>query len=1328
MLGALAIGLILASAAPSGLAQATAVPRPNRVLHYFVIDHSSSMNRSAHYSPNEKAGRGREESLWECLLFDRAQDGRLDGSGNQRNALDRGWLDDCLRASNVPTDGTSDVRIELFNQVAPGRKIIGARPSGPEWRHEVSKWSKNSHSDVCEFLLNKVGPPNDLHGGDPEGTALWDALLGAIQTTRDCARHYDRINIYLFTDGLDTSSRAKGGVVNVEREWRALASQHTHVWLLELPIGEAKEKPPLRPELPFPGSGSGDVCPDNRHIRVERPELGRLVSARADLAPDPRAALPYLTTPQSVTLMVDLEGLGIADLERLSDEKKPLLRLRFDPKEPQDCQITVTPQTLRLQKGGQTVTLTANNLELARRGVTGALHCSLTNWPPSGQATDQELVQVNFLPASWDLAFNSAREDAAHPIVPIVTDVKTMMSADRWPAKQPMACEVQYTCSEEVEVSWDFGDGTQQTTGSRKAMHTWSKADTYTISVTCKPKAAGATAVTKTTSMRVFDIDARMTANDQDVRSGDVVVFTASLSEKGKPDSAIEIKAADWKVGSGSYAHDKAVCSRFEHKFMELGELVTECRALTDYGYWTIPLKVVVTTERFVQLTNVPLDVYAGTSTKFEARLHHGDPKDKLEWTFASDGQDGKCNLTMRPDSAGCTPLEFEVPRSWKGQGKVSVRVISVDQPTASREKDVAEESFHIVAAGLHKRRYPESDGVVVIGQDKQYEVQFTGSDAAKVEAVQWEFQKPGSQQWESAGPPRPVHAGESRSDWSFSITAEKAMDWLKGDKRALVRATPIINGQRDDRNSQEWSEAVRLPYISYVFERDNVPAGGQMEIGAPVCVHVSPDSEMFIDTVTVHWGDGGSPGRLLRTGDRLVGEHRYAYLIENPGRVVQAMIQRIDGETITKTIPTLRHADPGFRFVPTAIASVHLSRQVQLTIEPYPAYVRETHWSRVIKDASGNKRNKPVGVANRAATWIADEPGTESIAVTVVLKEGYGEAISLDTSYEVEASDTVKGSLTIEDERAIPGTIKIKFVPDSESDWVSIDVAVLRKDLDGNPIGERIDPVKGENGQTVFDFPIKKGEFGEYSFVAWAHRLATKNNMLTRVAVVNGTTHLPYRDNQWLLWLCVFVGTLGFGTIWMWASLLQQAPRKWTIGAAYVPRTDPSSMDYRTHRLRNKLKIGEGQWMQRWKMWQWKKELELSTGEIATLAGPGVSDEIRDRFNKAEENQGQKITINPAGLTAVEPWTRNRWAQAPETGSAGEEDVHVQRGIASTDPSWADESKLWDLQVWLLKRPHDESKRVALFVLITLVIILMNLYAGWQWFNVFGSDWNFSS
>ncbi len=1298
--------VVLAGLGSLGHAQATGSPLPNRTLHYVVIDHSGSMSDPASYTDKSLDG-GKDESLWDCLLFERDNDGTINRGADGKGDRDRGWLDECLSQKNVPTDGSADVYIHLFNDYPTGAQPPRAgKPASPSLLKDLGNWGADSMRDVATYLEPRT----------PDGsTALWGALEVALNHVRRVVGNYNRVTIYLFTDGKDNHS-ASGKNDKVLGLWRDLARKNDHVWLLELPIGSVKNDPPIKPEIAYPGSSIENVDPLNRHVRVERPETAKTVRVRVDLDPTSQTDLKCLDTTQSIRLRVELDGDGLTALERVKNDEQPTAELSFTSEG--GSKIVVAPASLKLRAGLHELSLSAVDPLLAKNGVKGVLHCTIRPWLRSGKVQGEGGIQVNapVEPLKWELSFPAKPNEVGGSTDhdkrgPILENVRPLVAA-RWPAGKSMQFGIDFDCPVDVALKWDFGDGTAIGT-TKSGEHVWTKPGHYDVRVECVPTAGGAMAQSKTVKLEVFEVNFAITRPGAAVRVGDAVSFSAALIERAAPGNNVTIQSATWTVDGTTYEHHKDKDTRFDHVFTTPNAHEVRCTVQTPYGTWSDTETVSVAGQRLICLEPVT-EGYAGTSSSFECTLYCGAAGDRIEWTVTGNGTAREGPFKTAVDNSGRSLLSLTIPEAWSGMAKIRASVVDAEGHSPG-PKDVDEIDFAILPVGLYQAViYPESAGQITVGEPKNYKVQFRGSRATEVQKIKWTIRKPQDSSRE-LNERTEAAISDFASSWSAVISEATARSCFGQDNKIEVQAIPIISGLPDEAHAVVWTETVRLPDTTYELTTSLLSQDGErlLEIGETLSVSVSPAK--YVETMNVEWGDSYKPEALEKNGDLFTASHLYKYSDKGNPRPIKVTINRMDGKTLEVGAPKpVSHRSPTFLI--KGPNSAPLSGDINLRIQPeadYAKLCKRVEWHRSFSDINGVTTGVDVLDYDGQVNCRPIAPGIEKWEATLHLKDGFGEAIKLGAiSFPVEASDHVRGKLDI-DWSDVPGPVKCTFIYTGNNNWTSLDLVVSRK-YDGIDNSEPSETIKGLPGQTEFHYTVQKGAEGHYMFDLFAHRMPTRGNPNTRVLAANDHTK-RYFESQWFQWLCIFLGTLGFALIWMWASLLRQAPRKWTLRAAWVPRVDQSARQDCDHQLKNDLRSGGAVLMPRWGWWQFTKHIEITTGGIATLAARGLGEDMMARFQHAMCNSGSKVTVGHEGLSAAAPWSAG-----PDTGNPGEQDTYVQRALVSTGDSLFDDSQVWDLHVWVSVRKHDENKRVLVFIVITVLVILANLLAGSMIFKVF--------
>jgi hypothetical protein len=319
-----ALFAFLVIAAPAlGLSAAGALassqePMAERSQHIFLLDHSTAM----------LAQQG-DMTRWEKGL-------------RSMNSI--------LEA--LPTDGSVDATVLVFNHSVPGRPAGGTKEES--WEFTYQPWRKESLGELAFQLLN-VGSPT--RGESPERSALWNAIGRAMNLADGVSRKHASRWIHLYAHGVDDASAkvpndrrsfdsGTAGQSQVEDEWRRMAAQLTGTCLVVHVFSEASA-----------ALKSTEMEPANVNVRLVRIDEGPVAILDVKQVGAARATSPMT---QSLRLATQILGPG---RNRLQTDTA--LTLSF---EAQGAKIAPTPQDFPLREGIQSIALTSRGA-MPRAGV-----------------------------------------------------------------------------------------------------------------------------------------------------------------------------------------------------------------------------------------------------------------------------------------------------------------------------------------------------------------------------------------------------------------------------------------------------------------------------------------------------------------------------------------------------------------------------------------------------------------------------------------------------------------------------------------------------------------------------------------------------------------------------------------------------------------------------------------------------------------------------------------------------------------------------------------------------------------------------------------------
>ncbi len=857
-----------------------------RTLHYFVIDHSSSM-------VNQTAGRS-SGSLWESF---------------------EGWFLENLKPTSVAIDGSADVHLMFFNQNAPGRKPNSIRKRDAPWMYSFSPWKSDS-LEVAQRALGEVGRPTD----SGEMTALWNALGVAMKQAEADADRYETVCIYLFTDGDDTHSSSAGERFTFDRGtkgkdqligvWRELVARHDNIYLLELPIGGDMRSPPLAPE-------SED--PLNKNIRSSRLETGEYTLI-VSVTPD-RTAFPSLDQAQAMKLRMGFVGNGAGELESVKRRNRngAQVHVSFRSDNPLH-HVTVTPAAIDISRGEQVIKLEAKSRNIDN-GVKGKLEFRY----PDG-VRKLRIEGTKWLP----LAFAEKKAERV--------EIRQMNpgSERRWARGVPLKFSVDHTGT---AVAWDFGDGTS-IAHVANGEHTWERTGQYTLK--CTASADGLAASERVAIINVIDPKMAIVVNPENGTSvGDAATFTARVDGAQTPD------AIEWFIDGVRRESRVGAAWALEHSFATAGPHKVACLAHTDCGDVRGELDVQVEAGLAIQICGVPSTIEAGTTCQFEAEVLGGRGPQRVEWQLLDGkGLVVRNHTTVQP--AGRILWDALLPDEVSGKAALHVKLEPEVAPGVAQRPALRDlVALDVKPAGLYSEKQQPGDGSgLTLDEEMPHVVMFSGSLASKITGVKWQVFNDGrelSSHTEEA-PGRAESGGRvfTRSKWSARLAADKHPE-LPG-RQIQVRAIPILDGKPEESKAAEWASTVRLRDVEYVLGTEGLDKG-ELPFGKALQLRVTPTT--YVKSLRIRWDNESSEVHVNDPAASL--SHTYPYDPDEAhfDKRVRVIVERIDGSKPELSQPFRHYIEP-FRI--SNSGSPRIGHPVYFQIHPneqtYQNLIQSVDWT----------------------------------------------------------------------------------------------------------------------------------------------------------------------------------------------------------------------------------------------------------------------------------------------------------------------------------------------------------------------------------------------
>lgn len=892
----------------------------DRALHVFVVDHS--------YSMMNQAGR---QTRWDFVV------GKLGE-----------WLE------TLPTDGSADVTVLMFNVDVPGKRP--RRRASDPYLLEVAKWGGGDRKKAMDFVAD-IGEPID-----GEGTALWNALGWAGRKIDAEGGRYSDSWIYLFTDGEDTNSQriatdksftfpeGSAGRDPVLQMWRKLVAKHEFTYMIEQPIGDME--PPLEPEA---------VNPKNKHIYTSRPELRDQLRVSVNVA---KPEYPCVAAPQDVEINVRLAGSG---KKRVPGDAS--FRVEFRSADP-GVQLEITPAKLPLKDGKHVVTVKPKGGAVGN-GVKGKVALGF----PSIDKTDV------LGPTEIPLQFAAMAK---------VSIAATTPAADlKWPVGRPLELSVQHTGT---AASWDFGDGGKA--AGNAVAHVFQAAGSYDVAVTAK--ADGREPAVRRIKVQAVPAGLELKqAPDTGVIVGKPVLFVAT------PVLATASRY-EWTVNGAARNPRNADGNELEVRFDEAGQVEVAVRAYTDICVLDRKVQVAVGAGLSLRITRFASSVDAGLAAEFEAELKGASKRGRVQWELV----DPKTGAPIDPAARGAAPAAggkslwaMTVPQGAPAQVTLRARA-ELDDAEKAQLGDVLDEvPLTVRPPGIHVRKDKPADAeTLVLGEAAPFAASWTGTGAAAIASTRWEVTVDGRPAIPAADVQPSQAAGAASSQ--FAVNLPSGGELL--GKELQVSATPLVGGVPDAAHAAVWRLTARLPKVDYRIITNAVSLG-VLEYGTTLQASLEPTR--FCASVEWDWGDG----KVQKAAPADVVDHAYG-LADAGSKRVLARITRVDGTVDTAQLlfdfrlPTFEIRNPG-------AVRVNRNATLQMGPESLARFVKEVRWD------FGQGFGAPETDLETTHLW-SERAGPAPVRAKVTLQDGTERlvpeiTVNVVASKSVEASPEVVGGAT---------------------------------------------------------------------------------------------------------------------------------------------------------------------------------------------------------------------------------------------------------------------------------------------------------------------------
>jgi len=1180
--------VLLLSLSGFGRSSSSTQEPAEKSLHLFVVDHSySMMNMSGRVTRWEFVSRKLEE-----------------------------WL------GTLPTDGTADVSVMMFNQSVPGRRP-GLGWDEP-WRLDVSGWTESDRARATAHL-REVGAPQQ-----GEGTSLWNSLGWAMRRIDAEGDRYSESWIYLFTDGEDTNSEvdprdrkytypnSDAGLAPVVEAWRALARKRTNAYMIEQPLGDME--PPLDPEA---------VEPQNVRIYTSRPELKDQL--RISLT-TPRVAFPAVDEPQEIELNVRMAGTG---KKRVSGDS--IFRIDFTSSNP-SVQLQVEPQTLPLKDGRHVVRISRKAGDVTS-GVSGRLSFGF----PDIEKTDI------LGPRELSVQFAERAKVTIQSITPSEGSL-------RWPVGKPLPLAVQHTGT---DVEWDFGDGDKARGDSQQ--HIYNRVGSFEVVV----RASADKRDPAERRLRVETIAAGLEIQqvpEQGAIAGKPVRFKATVI-------AATPSRFEWTVNGSARSPSPDSPAELEVRFEESGTSSVEVRAYTDLCVLERKVSVTVGAGLSLRIRGFEPTVDAGLAAEFSAEVKGVSKIGRVEWEIL----DAVSKSLVDPLAKGTSPVQSEsskwsviVPEKAPQAIVIRARAVLDEGERASLGDVLDEVAVNVRPAGLNVRKERPADAeTLVAGEPNVFEALWTGTGAASVKTIRWKVEVEGR----SATTSEEVQASQSSgaASSSYSVTLPPSAEVL--GKKLVVSATPVVAGTPDDGHAAVWQLSARLPRVDYRIVTNAVDLG-VVKYGTKLQVTLEPT--LYAESVEWDWGDGKTQSATPSSAV----DHAYT-LADAGSRRVMARIRRVDGSEASAQllfdfrVPSFEIANPGL---------VRVNRNIALGIGPpeLSQYVKEVAWD------FGAGYLAPEADLETSHMWT-DSVGPVPVRARLSLKDGTQRFVP-ELTVNVVESATVKGEPTV-DGGDTSGAVEMRANIPEEYDYLTVQTEISRN-------GKVVAIIDG----TVASYLVPEGAYGDYVYHFVATRLPSAENPETKVAI--GDVPKSYKDRKYALAYGVLLGGGGLLLLLIWAAILYQYPRQWSLKVTTDnPLTSDSlgEVDARTVRFDSPGKGGASSTL--WRRFMLKKELRIPTSDLVKF------------MPKETHEQGLAWLVDDKNLLRIDP-RASRPIDSPGQGWDGPEqhpknrDIHIfSRKKARSRPQ---DSSLY---AWLVHKPAPATGSIVATALV------IGWLVGWFWF-----------
>ena len=1117
----------------------------DRSLHIFVIDHSSSMMQSP-----VKTKERTWETRWQFV-----------------EAKTREWL------ASMPTDGTADVILLLFNQEVPGTGGKGA--AGSRWELRLDRWSPQSLARADQFI-NDVGRPKVNPAS--EGTALWNALGLSIKRIRETDGMYATSFIYLFTDGEDRHSKkvvgddltfpvGAEGIGPLEQQWRRLVKERESVYLIEQPLGDME--PPLMPE---------EKEPLNRHIYLNRPELSEplRVSVKAR-----QSDFASLVAAQSVPLQVQLAGPG----KKRLPSSAPKVEVDFKADDPAVL-VVIEPKQIDLADGTPVLSLKVVGGD-AKKEIKGKLRLT---YPADVDRV--QILGVTELPLRFE-----AKQTVSIAWQQPVVDTST-------PFQRPISDAIDFRVSHTGEaVEWDFGDGSPKVVGGKGThghKHTYKVAGTYEVR---------ALATAPDRDPAEVKLRVQVVAADLVIELAGEAPVVGVSTELRAVATGLQAVSYDWTVDGAAVSAQQGQPSTLRTIFREPGAHKVRLVSMTNLGRIDVEKTVDVGPGISLAFAEDYYAVMEGQEQSFKAIVKGATDDMKVDWTLAF--VDGKVIHTY----SGAVRNEAASTPAWRMRldlqplPETLVLRASVAMDDAMRKRygggRSIEQQLKFEKLDLYpEKEFPADGGEFVLDEGKEFRAAWRGP---KVDEVKWLLVEDGVQR-----DAKLLKANQSPEKCGSAYTFIVPAGEVAWTVKFAVKAVPIVGGKEADEDKWVvWEQLpVRLPHR--VYELD-IPAEDfrqyrKLKYDSDLIVGVRPVE--YVKSVRWDWGDGKSED--VRPSEQA--RHRYAY--DQQGTIrAKATVTRDDGSTVELPL-VFEHDVPSFRISNPPTLRIGRNTDFEILPAELGKRVKEVRWQ--FEGAEFLETDLKTTHSFRLA-------GPSVVRATLMLEDGSLREVP-ELTANVVASRDVIAKPTVDGGESYGGVTMYPNV-DADSDYQSIEIDILRGT-------DKVKSLSLKYGEAAAAFDLPKGDYGTYTYVFRATRLPTPENAATEMKLTEVMRTYKRRDwVQAILVLAVSVlGWWGFCHLRLWGN----APRQWMLKFAAGDRPEkPSAWSTFVSRA-TEVQLGEGHAdcpeFPRWGAWKMRKELRFSVGDLQKLyekSGPkGKAD-----FAWLRGGQNPALIVYPDGM-----------------------------------------------------------------------------------------------